>query len=425
MARRNKRKRTPPSVPSGPLHPNSEAKPGTQTDASSKSNDSPPLVSPQQFDLSSVAQLLEKQTKAIEDLGAKKAKDVWDKLPVFATLFSTGLIATVGLVFTITYQRSEIRNREMLREQEARQEEHRARVQELELVVKLLPSLSSKNENDKKHAYLTLKALGNTELMSKLALDDAGSGAKAALFAVATSPLATDADRKIASQALEQLRQWDDAIIKQAFKSLVEVRPEDGKRGAGFLWPEPNHVVTSLRIVAGSKSISVVEKTHPWLSHAAKVDRILRKADLVLLKMTTTPNTPAFQIDEKVPAAGERALLLQSMDGSYPQTSWILLRPLALTNLRDLLPDGVQTEIKKIGFPSLDQKALSLDGIPQTRYSGHPLVNMDGKVVGIVGGQVPKDDDLYLTWVYPVSELQELLKSTEPLLSQAELSQFK
>ncbi len=144
-------------------------------------------------------------------------------MSVLATLTSSVVIATLALIFNATYQKNEARNRERLREEAAALHEkeaeahvreladqkakadHDARLGELQLVANLLPALSSPNEDLKKHAFLTIKALANAELMTRLALSDGGTGAQDALVTVAASAQTSQDDRRVAFRALREL----------------------------------------------------------------------------------------------------------------------------------------------------------------------------------------------------------------------------
>src|SRR5687768_17222876 len=130
MARRRKRNSRPANHPKANSPLAAQSSPPMQpaiTDLPTKPSE----------DLSAVIAHLKDHKIAIDKLAAKKGKDGWDKLSVIATLISSVLIATVGLVFTFMYQIAESDNRTLLREQQDRHESERAKVQKLELVAKL------------------------------------------------------------------------------------------------------------------------------------------------------------------------------------------------------------------------------------------------------------------------------------------------
>jgi hypothetical protein len=145
-----------------------------------------------------------KQTETVAEVADKKAKDVWDKLSVIAALVASVFIPTIGLVFTITYQLSEMENRRLVQKLNIQQEESRTRVLQLDFVAKLLPALSSHDHIAKRQAHLIIEALGNKDLMDQLDLDDARFGDKTALVAVATSPRSTDGDREIVHKTIDK-----------------------------------------------------------------------------------------------------------------------------------------------------------------------------------------------------------------------------
>jgi hypothetical protein len=149
--------------------------------------ENPAADGPNAVEVALIVKELREQRESIETLAAKNPKDVWDRLAVLATLFSSVVIATLGLIATQTFQRSETNIHQSERAQKVADDARQRQIDELELVAKLLPALTSSDQNVKKQAFLMVKALGNVELMTTLALDDAGVGAEAALASVATA----------------------------------------------------------------------------------------------------------------------------------------------------------------------------------------------------------------------------------------------
>jgi S1-C subfamily serine protease len=373
------------------------------------------------------AKWLLKQAEAVGASAPKTPKDAWEKLSVIATFISSVLIAAIALAFTITYQRTELENRQLVQRQNLRQEELRTRLQELDLVTKLLPSLSSQDQNVKRQAYLTIKALGNTELMIKLALDDASFGAQAALVAVSNSPQSTASDRKLAHQGLNRISSWDAAIM-EATQSVVRVLSYEAGRyrsSSGFIWHEPNLVVTSLHSIAGASSIIVTVTTAsgPGRSYTAAVYRVLRRANLALLKLDVmpTPEIKPLQVASRTPSRGESlAITGYAFDMPDPLHSWTLSRQPKATRLRDVVPDKVLQEIKQHGFISAEQEVLSLEGNVVAEFSGAPILDAGGNAIGIcAGGSLT---DYGISWAIPASNLQALLDSKEKPLTEAEIA---
>src|ERR1700691_3726865 len=65
------------------------------------------------------------------------------------------------------------------------------------------------------------------------------------------------------------------------------------QQGTGFAWNQPNTVVTALHVVAGCTSVSV-RFGGSVVAWPATVNRVLRKADLVLLAISNAPPLPAM-----------------------------------------------------------------------------------------------------------------------------------
>ena len=125
--------------------------------------------------LSELSERVRDQNKMLESLDFKRGKDGWDKLSIVGKLLSSLVLAAFGLWLTTNYQKNDIALRSLLQDQQIREEGHRARISELELVAKLLPALGSPDPSQSVRAHLMIKALGNSKLMAILALGDATS----------------------------------------------------------------------------------------------------------------------------------------------------------------------------------------------------------------------------------------------------------
>jgi hypothetical protein len=354
--------------------------------------------------------LLNEQKAAIDKLSAGKGKDGWDKLSVLATLASSVLISGIGLFFTIVYQQGEIENREFLRQRQAQEEANRIRVNELELVAKLLPALGGQDVQAKRQAYLTINALGNTGLMTKLALDDASLGAQAALTVVSNSPQSSETEREAASRALGQIRETD--VLREASKAIVHLRafPREGrvKYSTGFLWHSSNLIVASLDGVTDTEDIRAFIHG-PFVGeslYTCKIKTVLRDAGLVLLTVDGAVMTEPLDAAEQPPTIGERVVQIErSPNSSQPMSSWLSVRTSSGTRLRDLVPVG---EIKHL--PNPDLHVLALQGNLIAGGPGSPVLNGEGKVVGIALGHLSGKDT---SFAVPAAQLSNLLDSTE------------
>ena len=375
---------------------------------------------------SAVLARLDEQKSALEKLAYNKVKDGWDKLSVVATLISSVLIATVGLVFTFMYQTAESENRSLVREEQNHQEAERGKVRQLELVAKLLPSLGSDDQDTRKQAFLTINALGETELMTLLAIDSPSDGARAALQAVAVSPQSSAADKARANEALEQIREWDTAIVKSASTAVVQINAASDRSQttmSGFLWRSPDFVVTSMHSLIGAANITVTFSFEGKRAiRRAHVHRVLRDADLVLLKLESPMDLQPREIGEIHESITERVITIGYPSGvRAPLSSWLNLRAVGGKKLGDLLPPDSRKVIGELGFPSLDSSVIPLEGSLVPGHQGAPVIDVAGRVVGIVSGGLPKTD---IGWAVPADQLSMLLESKDEVPAKAAVEEL-
>jgi tetratricopeptide (TPR) repeat protein len=136
-------------------------------------------------------QLLDHQEFLIEKVSKKGGKDIWDKLSTFSTLFSSILIAAIGVYFTNVYKQQEVR------------------LAEAQTVEKFLQHLSGPNDNEKRGAIMALAAW-NKDLAARLGALYASSGTIDALESIL---------KTTAGETKEKLR---DALIDAYFNRGLE-----------------------------------------------------------------------------------------------------------------------------------------------------------------------------------------------------------
>jgi S1-C subfamily serine protease len=392
-----------PAFPlTGPSASNEKPESSTLANRSEKDPTAPP----------SLLKEMQEQRCLLEKLAEKKPKDFWDKFPPITSFLSTVLIAGIGIAFTINYQQSDLKNREQLRKQHDDEELRHRQLSELELVTKLLPSLAGDSENAKKQAYLTIKALGNTDLMTKLALSDESAGARAALRVVATSPASTQTDKELAKEAIDKISRLDDGLFASVEGGIVQVlayENEHARSSTGFLWKD-NTVVTALHAVYPAKSIAIRlgERTHQ-----AMIQKVLIKADLALLRLEEhVPRLVPLEAEMRIPSQFEKSAVI----GYSPSIGSMLFasRVIKISPLERILPPDIRTSLARRGSPDLHTDVIVFDGLIQRGMGGAPLVNYSGKVIGIVVGGMLEGAS-QIAWAIPADQLPELLKSKDDI----------
>jgi len=71
--------------------------------------------------------------------------------------------------------------------------------------------------------------------------------------------------------------------------------------------------------------------------------------------------------------------------------------------------------LARIGFPALDLHILYLEGSLLPGYSGSPVFDPNGRLVGVGDGVLEKGAS-YMSWIIPAKYLAELESSTSSSL---------
>jgi hypothetical protein len=207
--------------------------------------------------------------------------------------------------------------------------------------------------------------------------------------------------------------QADPVTTKSAVRIVVRSPDKPGSAGAasGFLWLQPNQVVTSLHAITGSDIKVMCGAT---ISEAS-VTKVHEESDLALLT-TAVPLTGCTQynaaVEQKPPFrsvlytygfhAGARGGTSRDMTKGLldPETLEYMLTPVVLQRMA------------KFNIPSIKLPIYYVQGGLLPGYSGAPVVNERGQLVGIVDGGLNKGQDSY-NWVIPAENLKKLMASTQ------------
>jgi S1-C subfamily serine protease len=157
--------------------------------------------------------------------------------------------------------------------------------------------------------------------------------------------------------------------------------------GSGFAWEQPGRVVTALHVVAGCREIRVSYQGSA--ERTARLSRALRDADLALLEVANPPAVAALRLTERVPAVNETVQVYGYPIGVATRDAAALRVTAAnaeAPKLDQALNEAARASLRSVGMPSLAAEVLRVSGHLLPGHSGAPLVDFEGRVVGVGSG---------------------------------------
>jgi Trypsin-like peptidase domain len=203
--------------------------------------------------------------------------------------------------------------------------------------------------------------------------------------------------------------QFNADVYDEIKPSVIRVSCSN-KAATGFLWSSPDTAVTALHVVAGCDKISAYYESLK-VSRPAKVIKVLRRADLVLLKISDAPNARALVVDPTPPALTDHLSTLGYPLQIMSMSSTSLQLRYGGKTLRNIVPDSVAQSLSG-GSPSLDLEIDSIEGHLLPGHSGAPIFNQQRKIVAIADGGL-ENGAAALSWGIPAHFLNQLANSDE------------
>ena len=150
-------------------------------------------------------------------------------------------------------------------------------------------------------------------------------------------------------------------VIEDAVKSVVTIRTDIGQ-GTGFIITDDGYVVTNAHVLSGGKFVQAITSTHgainaDFIGYDGNLDIALLKISGSYEKLNLADSN-RVQIGEKVIAIGN---------------------PLGL---QFSVSEGIVSAVHRTGSNNLDGY-IQTDAALNPGNSGGPLINSDGKVIGI------------------------------------------
>lgn len=203
--------------------------------------------------------------------------------------------------------------------------------------------------------------------------------------------------------------------LTAALSSVLKV-DAGNHTASGFLWPDPQHMVTALHVVDNTPNFvgHLVNKSGQ-IEQSLKltVERVLRNADLVLLRLESPVQRPVLKLSTK------SMQVKQSMDAiGFPlniagaSSTEVKLRAGGDT-LSAILPPKVLGTITD--YPSRSLEILNLEGNLVPGLSGGAIVDEAGDVVGIADGGI-EEGAVGICWGIPAKNLARLAQSSDTKL---------
>lgn len=208
-------------------------------------------------------------------------------------------------------------------------------------------------------------------------------------------------------------------------RSLVKITIVDNgiakTTASGFVYKDNRHIITSLHVMRPGANVKI-KIEYNGLSCNARVIKVLKRADLVLLEAipgssnTLPPWTPILTVNSNPLKFAENIFSIGFNSGSR---SWISRKLSkgsgASEKLNDLIPHKDVTQIRNLGMPDLNLNVIYIDGSLLPGFSGAPLLNDQGQLIGIADGGL-ENGASNVSWGIPGREIDALFASSESML---------
>jgi len=202
-------------------------------------------------------------------------------------------------------------------------------------------------------------------------------------------------------------------ILSQSTVRIL-IKTKRGVVGAatGFLWQSNTQIVTSLHVLSPDPSSKIIVEFGKK-KRRAKVKAVLPGADLVLLEISKPIDgwVPLVNFEGVKPAYKDEVSALGFNQGSIGMSTRELRKGYVQPEmLQVLLPPAALKKISKSKILDVKLPIYYLDGSLLPGYSGSPIVNELGKLIGIGDGGL-ENGASSVSWVIPASNLVALVNS--------------
>ncbi|NQY35241.1 MAG: trypsin-like peptidase domain-containing protein [Alteromonadaceae bacterium] len=208
--------------------------------------------------------------------------------------------------------------------------------------------------------------------------------------------------------------EFDPAVLSQStVRILIKNKQGVTSAATGFLWQTNTQVVTSLHVLSNDPNSKIIVE-FGRKKRLATVKAVLPYADLVLLeiKNPVAEWKPLLEFNAIKPKYKAEVSALGFNQGSIGMSTRELRKGFVTPEmLQVLLPPDSLKNILRHSKLNVTLPIYYLDGSLLPGYSGSPIVNSQGQLIGIGDGGL-ENGASSVSWVIPASNLDALLKST-------------
>ncbi|MEK7728682.1 MAG: serine protease [candidate division KSB1 bacterium] len=212
------------------------------------------------------------------------------------------------------------------------------------------------------------------------------------------------------------------AAQKESAKSVVKITArfagDKMESGSGFVWSQPDYIVTALHVVAGATGVTVYAETSKKEREAAILS-VHQESGLALLKLKTNDLALAPLKVASAPNPKEAHYIAGYRRDAKTRNGEDLRFSLSFTQQQTLgnffmNQEHFETVVGKQSYPQYQAQILRVNSLIMPGHSGAPVFDNNGLVVGVGEGGL-QQGIARLNWVIPAQTyLAGLLASQNP-----------
>lgn len=210
-------------------------------------------------------------------------------------------------------------------------------------------------------------------------------------------------------------------VREAVLKSLVYVRASNcsdntDRAGSGFALDGPGTIITAHHVVGGCRNIRVTYEGLPaqtQRSWPATIQRVLSAGDLALVSVAAPPSVPALKLAPPPPDPNRTYAGFGYQNAQLTAGDQLVTFSTGARRLSDILPNEARKELERNNSAiNFDRAVLRFNVALQPGMSGGPIIDANGRVIGIVAGGL-KAGAAPASWGWPSEWISSLQTSTE------------